>query len=102
MPIEKLFNIIDEAKKIGVVNFKIIGGDIFMYKEWEKLLEKLKENDYNPCIGTKVPLNEKQIIKLKKIINEDEPIQISLDTLIPENLCKILNVNENYHEKIIN
>jgi radical SAM protein with 4Fe4S-binding SPASM domain len=49
-------------------------------------------------LSTKFPLKEKDISNLKNIgINQ---VQISLDTLIPENLSKILSVAPKYVEEI--
>ncbi len=62
---EKICNIIDEAYNLGAVSFKLMGGDIFQYKEWEIILEKLKSYGYNPCLSTKYPLKEKDVCKLK-------------------------------------
>lgn len=99
---EKICNIIDEAYNLGVVSFKLMGGDIFQYKEWEIILEKLKSYGYNPCLSTKYPLKEKDVCKLKEILDDKIPLQISLDTLIPKNIQSILHVKgEQYKDDII-
>jgi radical SAM protein with 4Fe4S-binding SPASM domain len=99
---DKICNIIDEAYNLGVVSFKLIGGDIFQYKEWEIILEKLKSYGYNPCLSTKYPLKEKDVCKLKEILDDKIPLQISLDTLISKNVQSILHVRgEQYKDDII-
>lgn len=100
LPFEVLNKIIDDAKSIGVISFKLIGGDVFLYKEWYKLLEKLHDYDYSPCISTKVPLQEKHIKAIKEFKTDRVPIQISLDTLIEEHLYGVLNTQSPYIKKI--
>jgi radical SAM protein with 4Fe4S-binding SPASM domain len=98
LPFEKLSKIIDEAKEMNVINFKIIGGDVFLYKNWEKLFSKMQSVGYRPCIATKIPIQEYQIEAIKKYEIDKNPIQISLDTMIKENLYKILRVNDPYFD----
>lgn len=92
--------ILDEAKENGVAAFKIIGGDFFMYKEWEKILNKMNQCGFIPCISTKMPLSEKDINIIKNLEIGSEPIQISLDTLIKDNLYKIAGQKDPYYEQI--
>ncbi len=100
LPIERLKEIIKEAYEIGVASFDVIGGEFFMYKYWKEVLTELHKYEYFPYISTKVPISEEIIKYLKSIGVKD--IQISLDTLINENLMPILRVNENYIGQIKN
>ncbi len=100
VPIERYHEILEEAKKLGVVSLDVIGGEFFMYKHWDKILEKCYALGYNPYLSTKIPLKEKMIQKLASLGAKD--IQISLDTMIQENLTKVLRVNERYLEEIKN
>lgn len=95
-----LSRILDEAKENDVAAFKIIGGDFFMYKEWEKILNKMNQCGFIPCISTKMPLSEKDINIIKNLEIGSEPIQISLDTLIKDNLYKIAGQKDPYYEQI--
>ncbi|HIP34130.1 MAG TPA: radical SAM protein, partial [Bacteroidia bacterium] len=79
IPIERIKELVREAKEIGVVKFDIGGAEIFMYKHWEELIIELLKNDYYPYLSTKLPISEKIIIKLKSIGIND--IQISIDSL---------------------
>ena len=101
LSIEMIYKILDDARNIGVVSFKIMGGDIFVYKDWYKLLQKLHECDYSPCISTKIPFGERHIEAIKKFNIDKYPIQISLDTLIKEHLYDILNVHGSYIDKLL-
>jgi uncharacterized Fe-S cluster-containing radical SAM superfamily protein len=99
MPFERIREIIDEAKKLDVLNFGMVGGEIFAYPRWDELINYIKQNDFVVSrLSTKVPLTHEDVKKLKKAgITQ---MQISLDTLIPGVLAKILRVNESYVEKI--
>lgn len=95
MPIKKICSIIEEAKEHGVVSFKLIGGDIFLYPYWKNVLIKLKECGYLPCLSTKIPIKEDDIKFIKNILPSDNPLQISLDSLIPDHLKQILKISPN-------
>ncbi len=100
MSIELLEKIIEEAKRIGVLRFQLMGGEVLLYKDWERALRKLAECGYSPWISTKMPLTEKHI-SIMKDLNFISPVQISLDTLIKDNLYAILNVSDPYYEQIL-
>jgi radical SAM protein with 4Fe4S-binding SPASM domain len=98
--VERIMELIDEAVSIGVRSFDIIGGDIFAYKHWKIIVKKLYESGFNTFVSTKVPIKEEDIKFLKDIKIQD--IQISLDTLIPQNLCVIVNRSLDYVDNIRN
>ena len=98
LSLKRIKELIEEASKLNARSFDVIGGDVFAYKHWKELLECLYENEFNPYLSTKVPLDEKQIATLKEIGTKD--IQISLDTLVPEKLVKTVVGGSNYTEKI--
>ncbi len=99
MSTKRICEIIEEAKKIGVVSFELSGGEVLLHPDWETILKKLAECGYRPDISTKVPVKEDVIARLKDIgINY---IQISLDTLDKELLAENLNVSKTYADRII-
>lgn len=100
LPVERIFEIIDEAKKIGVIKFKLMGGEVFLHKDWYRILKKLAESGFKPDISTKVPLKQEHINAFKEF--DIEPIQLSLDSMIKPNLSKILNVKESYYDNFLN
>ena len=76
------------------------GGEVFLYKYWKELLALLYKYELNDnFISTKMPLNETDILELKKY---DITLQVSLDSINPAILQRTLNVNKNYTEKIKN
>jgi radical SAM protein with 4Fe4S-binding SPASM domain len=101
MSFERIKEIIDEAKTLGVLHFGMVGGEIFAYPQWDELIRYIKQNDFVvDRLSTKVPLTKEDVIKLKEA--GIRQMQISLDTLVPKTLSKILRVNESYVEKIKN
>lgn len=102
MPIELIEKILNEAKEIGVVHFKLMGGEVLLYKGWERIVEKMVGYGYQPDISTKYPMTEEQLNNWKKMGATKSPIQISLDTLIKEHLYEILRVKDPYYDAIIN
>ncbi len=99
IPIGRFRELIIEARTLGIRSFDLTGGEIFLYSHWEEFLKELVLNNFKPYISTKVPIDLGIINKLKDIgINN---IQISIDSLVKEELVKILGVKEDYCEKII-
>jgi radical SAM protein with 4Fe4S-binding SPASM domain len=100
LPLEKAIDIMKEARSLNVQTFSIVGGEFFMYKQWDELLENLVICGYKPdLISTKIPISEETILKYKKY---EMPIQLSIDSLNDEKLSAILNVKQGYAEKIRN
>ncbi|MDF1549310.1 MAG: radical SAM protein, partial [Bacteroidales bacterium] len=96
---ENLSAIIKEAREIGMRNIDISGGELFLSENWDKIVFELLDNGFKPYISTKVPIGKRQIQKLKDIgITE---IQISIDSMNQDVLSRILNVDRNYHSRII-
>lgn len=96
---ERVKELISEAHKLGCRDVMINGGEFFLYKKWEELIEVLRQNEFEPYISTKYPLDENRIKKLKKL--NIKWIQISLDSIIPEEITKMLNVDRMYLEKMM-
>lgn len=92
--IERMKEIIREAKRIGVTGIDITGGEFFLYPNWDILLTELIKNGYNPYISTKVPLLEEDIIKIKN--TGLRGFQVSLDSVDSDILTKTLKTKESY------
>jgi radical SAM protein with 4Fe4S-binding SPASM domain len=98
MPFQKVIDLITESKELNVQSFTIVGGEFFLYEQWDNMLDILVKFNYKPeLISTKVPINEEIILKYKKY---DLPIQISLDSLDENKLVSILGVGRKYSENI--
>lgn len=99
LPIERVESIIEEAKELGVIKLKLMGGEVFMHKDWYRILKKLSECGYRPDLSTKVPLKQRHIEAIKEL--NIAPIQFSLDTMIKSNLYKVLNVKDPYYQEVL-
>ena len=99
IPFERLRELIQEAKKIGMRSFDLTGGEVFLYPEWEKLLKELVSNGFTPYISTKIPIGTDIIEKLKEI--GIKSIQISIDSIVKDELIRILRVKDDYYEKLL-
>lgn len=79
LPVARILQIIEEAKAIGMTAFDISGGELFLHKDWEVILEKAIACGFDPFVSTKIPLSGKTIDRLKQI--GGKKLQVSLDTL---------------------
>lgn len=98
IPLERVSEIVKEAKEVGVIDFDLIGGEVFLYKNWRELLKIFMDNGYEPYLSTKHPLEEDDIKYLSDVGLTH--LQISLDSMIPDHLHKILGVKEDYAAKM--
>ena len=95
--IEKL---IADCRKNGVRTFDLMGGEVFMYKNWQWLIKKMTHYGFTPYISTKIPIPLKIICEIQ---NLGIPIlQISLDSFEPTIIEKNLNITDgiNYIKKM--
>lgn len=100
MDLDLVEDIIEQAKDLGVLRFKLMGGEIMLYKGWERIVSKMIDYGFQPDISTKRPITENEILKWKEIGATTDPIQISLDTLIKDHLYRILGVHDPYYDNI--
>lgn len=94
IPLQRIKELIKEARRINVRTFDVIGGEFFIYKYWYEVLFELKQNGFDPYLSTKLPLTEETVKKLASLSVRD--IQISIDSLIEENLIKSIKVWKGY------
>lgn len=99
LPLSTIEKIVNEAILLKMRSIDIIGGDIFTHENWKDIVGLLYRNGFTPFLSTKVELTESDISFLKSIGVKD--IQISLDTLVKENLLKIVHRKEDYYNKIL-
>lgn len=98
IPLERIIELIREAKQLNVNTFDVIGGEFFLYPHWREVLAELRNNDYNPYLSTKMPVDEAIVRTLAQLNVLD--IQISLDTLIDSHLADSLKVKPGYAERM--
>lgn len=97
-PVKKLLDIIEDCHQSGVLSLNLSGGDIFTYKHWRPVIEKMSECRYTSFLSTKIPLSKEDIQFLYKCgIRE---IQFSLDSTNPEDLKELVRMESSYIENI--
>lgn len=95
---EEIEKFVYEAKSIGIRDFLITGGDIFMYRNWRQFFELLKSVGYlSDLASTKKPLSKEEISDFSKF---GIRLQVSLDSVIEETASKVLNVSDGYVAKM--
>lgn len=98
MPTYRILKIIEEACDIGVRTFELSGGEVFLHKDWKKIVNKLIDYGYCDFVSTKIPLSRQQI---DEVANTGlKTLQVSLDSLNPKTLACNLNVGEEYCQKM--
>ena len=99
MPFARMKSLIDEAKKLRIPSIELNGGEVLLYPYAKELLEHLDKSGYHPFISTKIPISKELISFLKE--KNFSHIQISIDTFDINELCRRINVSENYLSRII-
>lgn len=99
IPIERLKEIIREAKRLKMRSFDLTGGEIFLFEYWEELLKELAANDFKPYVSTKYPISPDIIKKYRDL--GLKRIQISIDSIYKEEIMQILNVKEDYYYHLL-
>ncbi|MCP4219109.1 MAG: radical SAM protein [bacterium] len=94
IPFPRLKEIFAEARTLGMRSINISGGELFTYKHWRELLRELVGNGFNPYISTKYPLNRRRIEELKD--TGITRIQLSIDTVVNEEMVQLLGTDERY------
>jgi radical SAM protein with 4Fe4S-binding SPASM domain len=95
---KKILSLIEEADKMGVLDFNLSGGEVLLHPDYDIILSELYKHGFIDHISTKVCLTEKQILKLKEIgINQ---IQVSVDAWDADILQKILHVKRDYFDNL--
>lgn len=68
IPLEKLIDILGEAKKLGVFDIAVTGGEVFTYKYWREFFTAIKQHGFNLVVFTNlVHLSENDIFFMKNI-----------------------------------
>lgn len=97
----RILDIIKEASLLNVSRVNLIGGEIFLHKDWHIILSELVKYDIPPItLSTKIPITE-DIAKKIRASGYSHHVQISLDTSDVTILQELLKVKSDYLEKII-
>lgn len=99
LTIERIYEILKEAKHLNMRDVQLDGGDFLIYPYWHEVLVKMSEYGFHPTISTKTPLTKEKVDKL--IYANVKKIQLSLDSVVNDEIIKILNVDKHYLERVI-
>lgn len=100
MSTERMLELLSEAKNLKVEFNDIIGGEIFLRKDWDLLLKWMVKNEMSPkFISTKVPITEEIRQKLENT-GFRGLIQISLDSLSDDSLKVMVGGGAGYVKKM--
>lgn len=97
---ERICKLIEEAGRLRMKHVNLIGGEIFLHPDWVRILRKTVDCGVEPeYISTKMPFTPDRIEALLST-GYKGVIQVSLDALDAHVLRPLLNVSEDYPDKI--
>lgn len=98
---ERALEIIDSAHKLGVRNIDVIGGEVFLRKDWDTLIGRMVALGMSPSfISTKIPVTEDILNKLLKT-GFRKDVQLSMDSLDDDVLSRVVRSPKGYAEKMM-
>ena len=101
MPTDMILKIIKRFHELKIIRVDIIGGEVFLHKDWNVILQKLVEYDMQPMfISTKLPISRQVADKLVAT-GYSKLVQFSLDSLSDEVLMNTIGTTYGYAEKIV-
>lgn len=96
VPVNRIIDIIKEAKRLQLHNIQVIGGEIFLYKYWDIVLDEIIKNGFMPeFLSTKIPITENIIQKLQNV-GFTNRLQLSIDTLNQDIANQTLHAPKGY------
>ena len=98
---DRLLELIHEAAHLQVSHINLMGGEVFLHRDWPTLLKELVRLDIAPeFISTKIPLDEIIIGKLRSC-NYQGVIQVSLDAVSPTLIGRLTGRDPHYAQAIL-
>lgn len=97
----RILELIREAATLPVQQINLIGGEIFLHKDWDIILTELVKCGIEPeFISTKMPFNAECLQKLKQT-GYKNIIQVSLDAIDTMVLNQSLSVSKSYAKQMM-
>lgn len=97
----RILELVKEAASIPVCRVNLMGGEIFLHSEWEKILKELVRLDIAPdFLSTKIPPDKALIEKIQSS-GYQGVLQISLDAVDTDILCNSIGVPDNYLKRML-
>lgn len=101
LPTSRVLELIQEAAALKVRQINLMGGEIFLHKDWNIILKELVRQDIAPdFISTKIPLSGEHLKQLKET-GFRGVIQISLDACDRSLLKETLHVRDTYRDEMM-
>lgn len=101
LPTSRILELTQEAAELPVQQINLIGGEIFLHKDWDIILAELVRHGIEPeFISTKIPFTEECLRKLKQT-HYKNLIQVSLDAIDTTVLVQSLSVDSSYASEMI-
>lgn len=101
LPTARIMELIDEAARMPVKQVNLIGGELFLHKEWQPILKRLVELDIAPeYISTKMPMDSERIAALADT-GYRGTIQVSLDACDEKILQASIGAGREYTEAML-
>lgn len=98
---KRLLELIGEAARMQVRHVNLMGGEIFLHKDWQQILGELVRLDIAPeFLSTKMPMTRARIKALEDT-GYRGAIQISLDACDPEVLQASIGVRAHYTAEML-
>lgn len=98
---ERIMELIEEAADIDVQQVVLMGGEVFLHRDWAKVLDALVSRNIAPeYISTKLPLTRELVSQLESI-GYRGIIQVSLDTADEQVASELLGVEEGYVRSVL-
>lgn len=96
----RILELADEASRMPVRQFNLMGGEIFLHENWKVILEKLVADDIAPAyLSTKIPFTPARITALQSS-GFRGVVQVSLDACNASVLSGLLGVDAGYAERV--
>lgn len=98
---KRIMTLIEEAARMQVQQVGLIGGEVFLHKDWKKILTKLVQLNIAPTfISTKLPITPDLLQQLKET-GYRGILQVSLDSCDEQVLTTLLGVPTSYKEAML-
>lgn len=99
LPFKRIQELLRQAYDLGMPDVDVDGGEFFLYKNWRRLLETMRQYDYVPNISTKHPLTEEIVNDLTRL--GIHHIQLSIDSVDKAEIRQMLQVDDAYLGKVL-
>ena len=94
LTLHEMLNFIEEAKRLGILQIDITGGEVLLHPHIREILKKLTELDFHPLISTKMPIEKDLMYYIKSL--GISILQISLDSANIVTLNKMIKAKQDY------